>query len=341
MIAKSLFGSTPEGNEVNLYRIINSTGSELSVINYGGIIQSLKVPDKHNVFTNVVLGYNTLTEYLGDKHYMGAVVGRYANRIANGVFSIDDVSYKLCLNDRGNHLHGGLKGFNRVIWNAEIISDNAVKLSYKSRDGEEGYPGNLLTEVIYTLTNSNELRIDFYATTDKATIVNLMQHSYFNLSGRQQTILNHELTINAVSYLPVTNTMIPTGEICSVENTPFDFTLSKNIGSRLTDSHLQLQYGKGYDHCWAVNHPKRGINKVATLMEPISGRKMEVFTDKPGLHVYSGNFLSENFKLHAGICLETQHFPDAPNQIHFPTAVLRPVEQYASTTIFKFSIGQQ
>ncbi len=337
MIAKSNFGITPEGIEVNLYKISNSQGAELSVINYGGVIQSLKVPDKHGVFANVVLGYNTLTEYLSGKYYVGALVGRYANRIAKGMFSIDGVTYNLYQNDRGNHLHGGLKGFHQVIWNMEVISDNAIKLFYKSADGEEGYPGELLVEVTYTLTNQNEIEIYYRATADKATIVNLVQHSYFNLSGGEQSILDHALSVNATTFLPVGHTMIPTGEFKSVENTLFDFTRSTPVGARLSKSDQQLQYGCGYDHCWVVGHSKNGINKVATLLENVSGRCMEVFTDMPGLHVYSGNFLSGKFQQHAGICLETQHFPDSPNQPHFPSPVLQPGAIYKSATIFKFS----
>jgi aldose 1-epimerase len=338
MILKSNFGITPEGIEVNLYKISNSQGAELSVINLGGIIQSLRVPDKHGVLNNVVLGYDTLSEYLHDSYYMGAIVGRYGNRIAGGKFSIDGKSYALYQNDRGNHLHGGLKGFHRVIWNIQAISDQAVKLFYKSAGGEEGYPGELLVEVTYTLTDQNEIEIYYHATTDKATVVNLVQHSYFNLSGGAGDILDHELSISANTFLPVGHTMIPIGLVKSVENTPFDFTRPTPIGSRLGNPDQQLQYGSGYDHCWVVNHSKTGMIKVATLAEKISGRCMEVFTDMPGLHVYSGNFLGGKFKKHAGICLESQYFPDSPNQLHFFSPILRPGETYKSATIFKFSV---
>ncbi len=338
MITKSNFGVAPEGIEVNLYKISNSQGAELSVINYGGIIQSLKIPDKFGELANVVLGYDSLEEYIRDPYFLGAITGRYANRISKGEFVIDGVLYKLYQNDRGNHLHGGLKGFNKMFWDISQISDNAIQLSYASRDGEEGYPGNLLSRITYTLTNDCQLRIDYQSTTDKATIVNLVQHSYFNLSGRQGTILDHELTIPASSFLPVNDVMLPTEEFRAVKNTPFDFTKPTSVGARINYPDQQLQYGWGYDHCWVVSHPTRGISKTATLLELVSGRCMEVFTDMPGLHVYSGNFLDGKFRKHAGICLETQHFPDSPNQSHFPSPVLRPGEEFKSITIFKFSV---
>ncbi len=337
MVVKSFFGDTPSGDKIYKFKITNAAGSSLTAISYGAIIQSIVVPDKHGVFMNVVLNYNTLPEYLADTLYVGAIVGRFANRIAKGMFSMDGKSYSLYRNDRGNHLHGGLNGFNRVLWTVEIISDNSIKLSYRSPDGEEGYPGNLLTEFVYTLTEMNEVRMDIKATTDKATPVNLVQHSYFNLSTHQN-ILDHSLTINSLHYLPVNNAMIPTGDICTVENTPFDFITSTTIGSRIADSCTQLQYGNGYDHCWVLNHPNSGINKVATLMDVNSGRVLELYTDKPGLHIYTGNFLRGSFQPNSGICLETEYFPDSPNQPNFPITVLRPGEQYKSCTIFKFSI---
>lgn len=335
MVEKLFFG-THNGQQVDCYRITNSGGTEVSVISYGAIIQSLKVADKRGVFENVVLGYTTLAEYLNDKHYLGAVVGRFSNRIANGKFLLDGVTYNLTQNNNGNHLHGGLRGFSHVVWSVEIISNNAVKLFYSSPDGEEGYPGNLLATVTYTLSDDNELIIDFFATTNKATIVSMVQHSYFNLSGGTRNILDHSLTIKSDTYLEVNNTLIPTGEMKPVKNSPFDFTTAKAIGSDIEKSDVQLQYGNGYDHTWVLDHPKRGINKVAELVEKVKGRKMDIYTDKPGFHVYSGNSFNGNFQPHAGVCLETQHFPNAPNQAGFPSAVLLPGEHYKSTTIFKF-----
>jgi aldose 1-epimerase len=338
MVTKSNFGRTPDGVEVNLFKISNPSGTELSVINFGGIIQSLKVPDKYGVLANVVLGYDSLDEYIDDPYYMGAIVGRYANRISKSEFSIDNATFKLSQNERGNHLHGGLKGFSKAVWNIEVISDYAILLSYTSPDGEEGYPGNLLSEITYTLTNDNQVRIDYRCTTDKPTIVNLIQHSYFNLLGYGQ-ILEHELTIPARSFLPINEVMIPTGEFWPVENTPFDFTISAKVGEMLNNLIRQLQLGDGFDHCWVMNRSKASMNQVATLTEKTSGRCMEVFSDMPGLHVYSGNFLSGKFNRHSGICLETQYFPDSPNQLHFQSPVLRPDEEYTSATVFKFSTG--
>lgn len=336
MVTQSLFGTTPDGNEIHRFTISNSSGIALNVINYGGIIQSLKTPDRSGVFENIVLGYDTLIGYLNDRFHIGAIAGRFANRIANGKFSIDGESFQLYQNDRGNHLHGGPNGFHRAIWNIEIVSEQAVRLLYVSADGEEGYPGTLQTEITYALTNENELRIDYRATVNKATVLNLVQHSYFNLAGNPHSILDHQLKVEASNFLPVNETMIPTGELRSVKGTPFDFTQLKTVGRQIKDEDTQLRYGNGYDHCWVIGSDGE-LKHAASLFDSDSGRILEVFTTMPGIHVYSGNFLTGHFRQHAGICLETQNFPDAPNQDHFPSAILRPGEEYESTTIFKFS----
>jgi aldose 1-epimerase len=337
MISKSLFGVTPDGKQVDLYRVVNSSGAELSVITYGAIIQSLKMPDGKGVFENVVLGFDQIEDYLTDRQYLGAIAGRYASRIANAKFTLGGVEYKLAQNDGRNHLHGGIKGFNRVVWNAEIISNDAFRLSYLSPDGEEGYPGNLHAHVTYKLTDENEVHVEVYASTDRNTIVNLVQHSYFNLSGRERNILEHLLKINASHYLRINNELMPTGEIYPVKNSPFDFTRPTSVGSRLQSSDEQLQNGRGYDHSWILDNPNSVIKEVAELSDEESGRRLHVFTDFPLLHIYSGNFLSGKFEHHGGICLETQQFPDTPNQPNFPANIIEPGKAFLHTTIFKFS----
>lgn len=337
MISKSPFGTTPDGKQIDLYRITNSAKAELTVITYGAIIQSIKVPNNKGVFESVVLGFDDLESYLADRHYVGAIAGRYGSRIANAKFTLDDVEYKLAQNDGRNHLHGGINGFNKVIWTAEIISEDAIRLSYLSADGEEGYPGNLLTHITYKLTNDNEVWVETSASTDRNTIANLVQHSYFNLSGRKQNTLDHTLKINATDFLLIDDELMPTGEQRPVLSSPFDFTEPTSIGSRIKYSDEQLLHGRGYDHSWIVNHPKGGIKEVARLRDNASGRSLKVLTDLPSLHVYSGNFLSERFQQYEGICLETQQFPNAPNQPNFPSPIITPERPYSSTTIFKFS----
>jgi aldose 1-epimerase len=344
------FGKMKDGQAVTLYTLRNEKGMEMGVINYGGIIVSLKVPDKNGLAEDVVLGFDSLSDYLKDDPFFGALIGRYGNRIAKGKFSLDGKEYTLPLNNGKNHLHGGPNGFFNVFWNIEVMSDSgnpSLKLTYLSKDGEEGYPGNLNTEVIYTLTDNNELQIAYKATTDKKTVVNLTQHSYFNLSGNnKKDILDHELMMAADKFLPVDESLIPTGKLQEVKNTPFDFTSPKIIGARISDKDQQLKYGLGYDHCWIFTNQSDSLKMVGSLYEPVSGRYMEILTTEPGIQFYSGNFLDGTlsgkggivYKHRSGLCLETQHFPDSPNQASFPSTVLNPGETYQTTTVYKFSV---
>lgn len=332
-----------EGQNVNEYTLTNSSGIQVGIINYGGTITKIITPDKSGTMGDVVLGYDSLTGFLQKENpYFGALIGRYGNRIAAGKFSLDGKSYNLAKNNNGNSLHGGNAGYDKVFWNIEKQGDNALKLAYLSKDGEEGYPGNLNITVIYTLTDANELKIDYTATTDKATPINLTSHAYFNLSaGADSTIRNHMLQIDADKYTPVNDMLIPTGDLASVKNTPMDFTTSKKIGDDL-DS-----VKGGFDHNWVLNKQGKDLQRVATLQDPSSGRRMEVLTTEPGLQFYSGNFLDgtltnskegKKYVKHAALCLETQHFPDSPNQPSFPTTVLKPGETYRHTTVYKFSV---
>jgi aldose 1-epimerase len=343
------FGALPDGKEVTLYTLKNSQGVEMSVMNYGGIIVSLKVPDKSGKLDDVVLGYDSLSGYLKSNPYFGALIGRYGNRIAKGKFSLDGVHYMLPVNDGENHLHGGTKGFDKVYWDIQVPADSSsLVLSYKSADGEQGYPGNLDMSVTYTLTDSNEVKVDYKATTDKKTVVNLTQHSYFNLSGNAaQDILSHQLMIAADQFLPVDKTLIPTGELKPVAKTPFDFNTLTVIGARINDQDQQLLAGKGYDHCWVLkNGESKSLQKVSELYEPNSGRLMEVWTTEPGIQFYSGNFLDGTltgkggvaYKHRTGLCLETQHYPDSPNKPAFPTVMLNPGDTYQTSTVYTFKI---
>ena len=349
-IEKFPFGTTVEGIDVDKYIISNQQGMEISIINYGGIITSWTAKDKNGVYEDIVLGFNELSEYEKESPYFGAIIGRYGNRIAKGKFSIEGKEYTLAVNNGENHLHGGMKGFDKVVWDAETISTNSsvsLILTYLSKDMEEGYPGNLEVEVIYTLNNEDELSVTYKATTDKTTVINLTQHSYFNLSANfNNTILNHELILNSDSFLPVDNTLIPTGEFRDVTNTPFDFRTSKTIGQQIDEEDPQLKNGFGYDHCWVLNEQDKGIRFVASAFEPQSRRFLEVFSNEPGIQFYSGNFLdgtlpSKNngsYEFRSGFCLETQHFPDSPNHKNFPSVILRPEEEYYSQTIFKLTV---
>ena len=348
-IDKIQFGETMDGTGVDLFILSNNNGMEVRIITYGGIITSWTAPDKNGDYKDIVLGYNTLAEYEAETPYFGALIGRYGNRIAKGKFSLDDQEYTLAVNNGVNHLHGGLKGFDKVVWDAKtIVSDSTVslELSYLSKDMEEGYPGNLETKVTYTLNNKDELSVNYEATTDKPTIVNLTQHSYFNLTADfNQDILGHELVINADSFLPIDNTLIPTGEFRDVTGTPFDFKTSKAIGIHIDNENIQLKNGLGYDHCWVLNDQNTGVRFVASAYEPVSGRLLEVFSDEPGIQFYSGNFLDGTlpgknngvYQHRTGFCLETQHYPDSPNQKNFPSARLNPGEKYNSKTVFRLS----
>ena len=349
-IDKIQFGETMDGTGVDQFILSNNNGMEIRIITYGGIITSWTAPDKNGNYKDIVLGYNTLAEYEAETPYFGALIGRYGNRIAKGKFSLDNQEYTLAVNNGVNHLHGGLKGFDKVVWDAKtIVSDSTVslELSYLSKDMEEGYPGNLETKVTYTLNNKDELSVNYEATTDKPTIVNLTQHSYFNLTADfNKDILGHELVINADSFLPVDKTLIPTGEFRDVTGTPFDFKTSKAIGTHIDNENIQLKNGLGYDHCWVLNDQDNGVRFVASAYEPVSGRLLEVFSDEPGIQFYSGNFLdgtlpSKNkgmYQHRTGFCLETQHYPDSPNQKNFPSVILKPGEKYKSKTVFRLAI---
>ena len=349
-IEKSAYGVTPKGDSISSYKMKNQHGMEVDIITYGGIITSLKVPNKAGVSEDVVLGFNSLEQYQKENPFFGALIGRYGNRIAKGKFSIDGKPYQLAINNEPNALHGGPEGFHRVVWKAEETKsgENAVlKLSYLSKDGEEGYPGNLQVYVTYTLTNNNELKVDYEATTDKKTVVNLTQHSYFNLSGDfSETILNDVLMLKADKFVPVDATLIPTGKLDAVVNTPFDFTTPKVIGKEIEIANEQLKRGLGYDHCWVLDNTEPGKTVVASVYNPTSGRFLEITTDEPGIQFYSGNFLDGTLPMRnggtyakrTGLCLETQHYPDSPNQKDFPTTLLNPGEKYKTTTTFKFSV---
>jgi len=346
---KQPFGKTGDGQSVDLYTLTNHSGMEATITNFGGIVVSMKVPDRNGKLDDVVLGYDNLDGYLTNKAFFGALVGRYANRIAHAQFKLNGVTYNVPKNDGDNSLHGGTNGFNKRVWTAKDVSGShgqALELTYVSKDGEEGYPGNLTAKVVYTLTDQNELKIDYSATTDKDTVLNLTNHTYFNLAGQGNgDILGHELTLHADRFTPVDPTLIPTGELQPVKGTPFDFTKPVAIGARINQDDPQLKVGKGYDHNWVLNSAKGSVSLAAEAYEPKTGRVLQVLTDQPGIQFYSGNFLDGSitgksgkvYNLRNGFCLETQHFPDSPNHPAFPSAVLKPGQHYRTTTIFKFS----
>ena len=325
------FGIGPSGEDVYVYTFANKNGVEVSITNFGGAITSIKAPARNGVFADVVLGYDTLDDYVKNPRYLGALIGRYANRIARGKFSLNGVEYQLARNNGANHLHGGNQGFDKRVWNSAEIESGLI-LEYFSKDGEENYPGDLDVAVTYSLNDKNEFRIEYRANTDKETIVNLTNHSYFNLAGHG-TILDHELTLNADSFTPVSEDLIPTGEIRAVDGTPMDFRTERTIAPG------------GYDHNFVLNDWDRELRSVARLKEPVSGRVMQVLTTQSGIQFYSGNFLDGSligkggvvYEKYAALCLETQHFPDSPNHPNFPATVLRPDETYSEITVYKFT----
>lgn len=348
-ISKQPFGKTADGKAVDLFTLKNDKGMEVKITNYGGIITSIRVPDRNGKLGDVVLGFDNLESYLKGHPFFGALAGRYANRIAKGRFTLDGREYTLPINNGPNSLHGGLKGFDKQVWAAREVQGKdsvGLELKYLSRDGEEGYPGNLSVTVTYTLDNKNELRIDYAATTDKDTVLNITNHSYFNLASEtNDSILNHQMMINADNFTPVDKTLIPTGKIESVKGTPMDFTKPTAIGARIDDKYEQLVFAGGYDHNYVLNNKGGKPRLAARVSEPTSGRVLEVLTDQPGVQFYTGNFLDGSltgksgkvYRRRYGFCLETQHFPDSPNQPNFPTTVLKPGQKFASTTVFRFS----
>ena len=335
-----------DGKKVQLYTLANKNGVTVSITNYGGIVTSWVTPDKHGNKSSVVVGLESLQDYLKKPPYFGALIGRYGNRIGDAKFKLDGKTYTLAANNGKNNLHGGNKGFDKVVWDATPAADStpALTLTYVSKDGEEGFPGNLKVTVVYTLTDSDELNIEYTAETDKATPVNLTNHSYFNLTGStENTILNHTLQINGDHFTPVDTTLIPTGEIKAVKGTPFDFTTAEAIGARI-DSVPGAAPG-GYDHNYVLNRKDSTLQLVATLADTTSGRKLEVYTTEPGLQFYSGNFLDGTFvsggkpvKFRTALCLETQHFPDSPNKPNFPSTILKPGQKYHTVTKYKVSL---
>lgn len=348
-ISKIKFGNLPDGRDVAKFTLRNQAGMEVDIINFGGIITRWTAPDRNGNFEDIVLGFDTLEPYLEENPFFGALVGRYGNRIAKAQFSIDGETYTLAKNNGANHLHGGITGFNKVLWDAAPghETDRArLRLDYRSADGEEGYPGQLDVRVEYVLTDDNTLTVSYQATTNKPTIVNLTQHTYFNLSGDfSRSILDHELELNADTFLPVDAGLIPTGELRPVKGTPFDFTTPKSIGQDVDAENEQLALGGGYDHCWVLNKAAQGLTPVGTAFHKPTGRVLSVATSEPGVQFYIGNFLNGTlpakgggtYGKRSGFCLETQHFPDSPNRPEFPTTRLNPGEVYYTETTFNFS----
>jgi aldose 1-epimerase len=346
---KVAFGKTKDGQPVDLYTLTNASGMEVAITNYGGTVVSIKAPDRSGKIADVVLGFDSFEGYLNNTPFFGVLVGRYGNRIAKARFTLDGHEYHLAPNDNGNTLHGGLQGFDKRRWKAKDVSTKdvpALELAYLSKDGEEGFPGNLSVTITYSLTPKNELKIDYAATTDKVTVLNLTNHSYFNLAGQGEgDALSHLVMINADRFTPVDATLIPTGELKSVAGTPLDFRKPTPIGARIDANDQQMKFGRGYDHNFVLNRKDDGLILAARVTESSSGRVLEVLTTQPGLQFYTGNFLDGTLHGKAGkvyprrsaFCMETQHFPDSPNHPQFPTTVLKPGEHLESTTVFRFS----
>jgi aldose 1-epimerase len=349
-ITKADFGKTPDGTPVEIYTLHNARGAEARILTYGGIVQSLYMPDKNGKLDDIVLGFDSLDGYLTNSPYFGALIGRYGNRIGGGEFTLEGKTYHLAKNNNGNTLHGGLKGFDKVVWTAQPMETShgpALVLTYLSRDGEEGFPGNLMVTAIYTLTDNNELKLEYTATTDKPTIVNLTHHSYFNLDGQGSgSILDESVYINANEITPTDSGLIPTGKFLNVTGTPFDFRKPTVIGTRINDPDPALQYGPGYDHNWVINKPLGQFGLMARVTDPKSGRVMEVWSDQPGLQFYAGNFLDGTivgkdgkvYQRRSALCMEPQHYPDSPNKPNFPSVELKPGQTYHNTIVYKFSV---
>ena len=349
-ITKGDFGKAPDGTQVEIYTLRNAKGAEAKIMTYGGIVQSLTMPDKNGKLGDIVLGYDNLQGYVDKTPYFGALIGRYGNRIGNAKFTLDGKTYTLAGNNNGHSLHGGIKGFDKVVWHvaeAEVTQHGPeLELTYLSKDGEEGFPGNLNVTAEYTLTDDNELKVEFTAKTDKSTVVNLTHHSYFNLRGQGNgDILGHEVLINSDKTTPVDKGLIPTGAFADVTGTPFDFRKPTAIGTRINDPDVVLQYGPGYDHNWVISKPAGKFGLQARVVEPSSGRVMEVWSDEPGLQFYAGNFLDGTnigkggvaYQVHTGFCMEPQHFPDSPNKPQFPSVVLKPGKTYHNIIVYRFS----
>jgi aldose 1-epimerase len=347
-VSRAPFGKTPEGDSIDIFTLKNANGAEARICNYGGIVVSLKVPDRNGKLGDVVLGYDNLAGYIKETPYFGALIGRYGNRIAKGQFTLNGKQYTLATNNYPNALHGGVKGFDKVVWQPKVVlsaQGPALELTYLSRDGEEGYPGNLSVRAVYTLTHDNALKLEYTATTDKDTVVNLTQHSYFNLAGKG-TILDHVVMMPAERFTPVDSTLIPTGELRPVDGTPFDFRKPTAIGARINQDDEQLKFGKGYDHNWVFNKKIGDLTVMARVTEPTTGRVLEVLSTEPGLQFYSGNFLDGTitgkggwvYQFRNGFCMEPQHFPDSPNKPEFPSVVLKPGQTYHNTILYKFSV---
>lgn len=342
------FDKVINGKKVSLFTLKNDRGTITQITNYGGKVVSLWVADKNGTMDDIVMGYDNIDGYLTAKEkYFGALIGRYGNRIGNGKFLLESKEYTLATNNGANHLHGGDKGYDAVVWDAKLLNEQTLELKYLSKHLEEGYPGNLTIKVLYQLTNDNELKIEYWATTDQTTVVNMTHHSFFNLKGTGKgDINNHLLQINAAQYTPVDKGLIPTGVIAPVANTSFDFQQLTAIGKRINDDVEQLKFGLGYDHNWVLNKNKKGLNYAAKIIEPTSGRSLEIYTNEPGLQFYGGNFLDGTiigkrgitYKHREAFCLETQHFPDSPNKEDFPSTILKPEEEYYSICIYKMSI---
>jgi len=345
IIREESFKGVYNGKPIGLYTLKNKNGLIAQITNYGAIIVSIYVPDRKGNLADVVQGYDTIDEYIkGNSPYMGAVCGRCANRIAKGKFTLLGKQYTLAVNNGPNHLHGGIIGFSKVVWDVTSVTDSSIKMEYLSPNGEEGYPGNLMVSVTYTLTDKNELRLDYFATTDRTTVVNLASHSYFNLAGEGSgSIYDQELTINGAFFTPTDETSIPTGEILSVKGTPMDFTKPKKIGSEIEKDDEQLKFGAGYDHNWVLNHRTRTMGLAAVAYDPVSGRLMEVHTTQPGVQLYTANWINgekgkggKKYGRRWAFCLETQHFADAINKPHFPSTILNPGKAYRHSCIYKF-----